>query len=84
MKLETVCAFVWIVLGALVLILFDRLALAMESRGWIHWRRSRGMSSRLGNAFLELQSIIEPDKKYIIEAKHERKRENRDTGDPPS
>jgi len=44
----------------LALFFLDRLALAMERRGWIYYRNKKPSSTSLGNAFLNLQSLIEP------------------------
>jgi len=76
----------WIVIVAAVVlgsILLDRLALWMEKRGWIYYRRNKPSSSRLGTAFLEIQSILEPDKKQIIEVKKEDKKQSQELGDEP-
>lgn len=70
-----------IVAGCVILFLLDRLALWMESRGWIYWRNSKGCSTRIGNAFLTLQSILEPGKKYVIESRQEIKVKKNYSGD---
>ncbi len=72
-------------LAAIIIIfLLDSLATWMESNGWIYWRKSKGASSRLGNAFLEMQSMFEPGKKHVIEAKQEVKRKKTAAGGPPT
>ena len=76
----------WIVIVAAVVlgsILLDQLALWMERRGWIYYRRNKPSRSRLGTAFLEIQSILEPDKKHIIEVKKEDKKQSQELGDEP-
>ena len=60
--------------------LFHLLALWMEKKGWIYYLHTKPSSSRLGNVFMEVQSILEPGKKHIIEIKKEQKRENAKTG----
>jgi len=73
------------VLGILgILYLLDRLATWMESRGWIYWRKSKGVTTRMGSAFLGIQEMFDPGKKYIIEAKYELKRKKANSGDPPT
>lgn len=74
----------WVLAGIMIFYLLDRLATWMESKGWLYWRKRGGAYSRLGNAFLEMQAMFEPGKKYVIEAKQEVKRKKADSGDPPS
>lgn len=74
----------WGLSGIVMLLLLDQLAIWMESKGWIYWRKNKGVSSRLGNSFLEIQSMVEPGKKYVIEAKQEVRRKKTNSGDPPS
>ena len=62
--------------------LFDRLGLWMEGQGWIYWRRSSGRSTRLGSAFLELHSMLEPSKRHVIEIRKEQKRDQAESEDP--
>ncbi len=73
----------WVAGIALGLFLLDRLGLWMERQGWIYYRKSRGMTTRAGNAFLELHSMLEPEKKHVIELKQEEKKAQTPTGDPP-
>jgi hypothetical protein len=73
-----------IFLGALALFVLDRLLLWMERRGWIYYRkRSPSGGSGVGNALLEVQSLIEPDKKEILEVMREDKSEQAESGAPP-
>ena len=79
-------SFRWLILVAgavLILLGLDRVALWMEGRGWLYYRRVKPTSNNLGNAFLELQSLLEPGKRHIIEAKLEEHDERADSGDPP-
>jgi hypothetical protein len=66
----------------LVLFFFDRLALAMERRGWIYYRKNKPSSTSLGNAFLNVQSLLEPGTKQVIEVRREKK-DQHDSGDEP-
>lgn len=74
-----------IIVGILVVLFaLDRLALLMESRGWIYWRRTkRRTGASLGDAFLEIHSILEPDKRHVIEMKREEKEAEDESGEPP-
>lgn len=63
--------------------LLDRLARWMEDRGWIYYRRRRGSSGRLGDAFLEVHALVEPGKRAVIEARRAEEDESTASGDPP-
>jgi hypothetical protein len=79
-------SFRWLILAVgavLVLVGLDRVGLWMERRGWLYYRRVKPSSSSLGNALLELQSILEPSKQHVIEARLEEHDEQADSGDPP-
>ena len=80
MRTETVLAVVGglVALGAL-----HRVALWAEARGLIHYRR-RGTSGALGNALLELQAILEPSKRHVIEERLRDPADDAESGDPPS
>ncbi|MDI6697424.1 MAG: hypothetical protein QME85_00610 [Candidatus Saccharicenans sp.] len=73
---------VWLAIIAVAIFGLDRLLLAMESRGWIYYRRKKPGSSALGRACLEVQRLLEPSKKYVIQIKEERK-EQQQAGDLP-
>ena len=75
-----------VILAALVattMYALHRLALWMEDRGWIYYRKRRGSSGVLGAAFLELQSIYEPGRRYVLEEIRSDEMETQDSGDPP-
>jgi hypothetical protein len=71
---------VLLVLSALV----DRLLLRMESKGWIHYRRSRlGRGVGLYH-LLRIHSIYDPSVSQVIEAKYgEQEVEEEESGEPP-
>jgi hypothetical protein len=73
----------WIVGIGIALFLLNKAFLKMESRGWIYYRRKAPTRSSLGNAFLEIQSLLEPSKKAMVEVMKEEKKEQADSGDPP-
>ena len=66
-----------------ILYLMHRLALWLESRGWLYYLNSKPSPSSAGNAMLELQSLAEPLKKHILEIKREEQVEEEESGDPP-
>jgi len=49
------------------LVAVDRLLLAFERRGWIHYRKGRGSSGALGSAVLEAQKLLEPSVRHVVE-----------------
>jgi hypothetical protein len=73
----------WIAGVGIVLFLLDKALLKAEARGWIYYRRRKPSSGALGNAFLEIQSLIEPSKKAMVEVLKEEKKEQAESGDPP-
>ena len=74
----------WVIAGVLALYALHRLSCWMEDRGWIYYRKKRGSSGALGSAFLEVQSILEPGKRYVLEERLKEDVEQDDSGDPPS
>ena len=60
----------------------DRLLLWMERRGWIYYRITRPDPRNLGPAFLEVQSLFESEKKYILEEQVSQKEQDDDEGGP--
>jgi len=62
----------------------DRLLLAAEARGWIYYRKRQSSPRTSASAFLELQSMLEPGRKYEIQAIQSEEVERDDEGDPPS
>jgi hypothetical protein len=73
---------IWIVAIAMGLFGLHRLLLWMESRGWIHFMKTRASGGALGSAFLEIQQIAQPEKKYVLEIKRESRAERDDESDP--
>jgi len=75
--------FFWlaIVVGVLFLLLiFDRLLLYMEKRGWIYYRKKKPNPASVGDAFLEIQKFLEPTKKYVVQVRKNEKGEQQETG----
>jgi len=74
-----------LIAAAIVLgfVLLHNIALWMERKGWIYYKHTKPSRSRLGNAFLEVQSILEPGKKHIIQIKKEQKQKVSEAGDAP-
>jgi hypothetical protein len=60
-----------------------RAAVWAERRGWVYYRSRRGRSAALGNAFLEMQALLEPSARYALEERLKDDAEADDNGDPP-
>ena len=69
--------------GLVALVALHRAALWAEARCHIHYRR-RGTSGSLGNAMLEVQAILEPSKRHVIEERVRDPAEDAESGDAPS
>ena len=71
-------------LAAFVLALFllHRLASWMEARGWIYYRRGHGRSAA-GNALLQAQAFLEPDRQHVLEVRQAEPQEEDAQGEPP-
>ena len=74
--------FIWVIFILLSLWAIDKLLLWMEDRGWINYRRKFPSRTSIGNAFLEVQSLIEPGKKATVEEIRRIKQDGSFSGDP--
>ena len=61
-----------------------RLALWAERRGWIYYRKKKGSSGTLSSAVLEVHSLFDPSKRYVLEEKTRDQVEDEEGGDPPT
>jgi len=68
---------------AVALVVFDRLLLAAEERGWIYYRKKNASPGTRASAALEIQALLEPGRTYTIEAVHREESEKDDSGEPP-
>jgi hypothetical protein len=60
-----------------------RSAVWAERKGWIYYRKARGSSGTLGSALLEVQSLLEPSKRHVVEERRRDVAEDEESGDPP-
>jgi hypothetical protein len=60
-----------------------RSAVWAERKGWIYYRKGRGSSGTLGSALLEVQSLLEPSKRHVVEERRRNAAEDEESGDPP-
>jgi hypothetical protein len=76
---------VLLALGLLAALLWlaDRGLLKAEERGWIYYRKKSGHSDRLGQAFLDLHSMLEPGNRHVLEEKRREESEKPGEGAPP-
>lgn len=68
---------------ALVLYALHRFMLFAEERGWVFYKNKQPKGGTMGNALMEIQSYLEPDKKHTIELRTEIHQEEKEAGDPP-
>ena len=61
-----------------------RIALWAERRGFVYYRRKHGRSGTLSSAVLEVHSLFDPSKRYVLEEKLREQVEGEDSGDPPT
>lgn len=59
-----------------------RLALWLESKGHLYYKHRQPSGSALGQAALEIQSILEPSKETMVEVMREERRIESPSGDP--
>ena len=60
----------------------DRLLLWMERRGWIYYRMARPDPRNIGPAFLEIEALLQPEKRHVLEEKVQQRAEEDDQGGP--
>ena len=72
-----------VLLGLAVLYGLHRLACWAEDHGHIYYRRKGGTSGALSNAALEVQALLEPSKRYVLEERRRDQTDEEDSGDPP-
>jgi len=73
----------WCAAGCAGLYALHRLALWAESRGWIYYMKKRAQGGSLGSAFLEVQSIVQPETRHVIEMRQDERAERDDEGGQP-
>jgi hypothetical protein len=72
----------WIAGIVAALFALHLLALWMERRGWIYYVKKQPSASAVGTAVLEIQSLLQPEKKHVIQMRRERRVQKDDTGEP--
>ena len=70
----------WIALAVAILYPLHLLAIYAEKRGWIYYRKKHG-SVTVGSAFLEIQALMEPSKRHVLEQRRRDDFDNQESGD---
>jgi len=73
----------WAIVGGGMLYGLHRLGLWAERRGWIYYGKKHGSSGTLSSAVLEVHSLFDPSKRYVLEEKRRDQVEEGESGDPP-
>jgi hypothetical protein len=66
--LETV---LWVAAVVAAFFLLHRVASYAEDRGWIYYRKKKASPGTASRAFLELQSMVDPASRHMIEAEEQ-------------
>lgn len=74
---------IWVVAVMIGLWALHRLALWAEARGWIYYMRRKASPGTRASAFLEVQSLLDPASKHVIESRLEDRSEEDESGEPP-
>ncbi len=70
----------WIALAVAILYPLHLLAIYAEKRGWIYYRKKHG-SVTVGSAFLEIQALMEPSKRHVLEQRRRDDFDDQESGD---
>jgi hypothetical protein len=70
----------WIALAVAILYALHLLATYAEKRGWIYYRKKHG-SVTVGSAFLEIQALMEPSKRHVLEQRRRDDFDDQESGD---
>ena len=74
---------VWIGAVIAAALVVDRLLLAMEARGWLYYRRTRGRRGGAIYHMLEMHSIFEPGIQQVLELSVHEEQQEDESGAPP-
>jgi hypothetical protein len=61
-----------------------RVGLWAEARGWIYYRKRQGHSGALGTALLEVQKLLEPSKRHVVEERRKKGPATQEADDKPT
>ena len=74
----------WVMIVVVGCYALHRLAVWAEARGWIYYRKKQGHSGALGTALLEVQKILEPSKRHVVEERRKKGPVTQESGDKPT
>ncbi len=74
-------ALLYIAIAAAVLLALHLLAIGAESRGWIYYRKGRGRNWGVSAAAQELQSLLQPSARHVVEQAQEEELLREESGD---
>ncbi len=74
----------WLIVVAIVIGLYGlhRLALWMETKGWIFYMHTKASPNTLGNAVLGVQQILQPGAEHVLEVRQGKRVQRDDAGGP--
>ena len=58
------------------------LLLWVEEKGWIFYAKKKASPSSIGTAFLEIQQMVQPEKRHVLEVRQQRQAEQDEQGGP--
>ena len=70
----------WVAVVAGVLYAIHLLATWAETHGWIYYRKGHG-SVTVGSAFLEVQALMEPSTRHVLEQRRRDDFDDQESGD---
>lgn len=74
----------WLVVLGVALAVLHRLALWAERRGWIFYKHRKASPGSVANGLLQVQALLEPGVRHVVESRLEDVSEENESGDPPS
>lgn len=74
----------WLIIIGVVIGLYGlhRLALWMETKGWIFYMHKKASPNTLGNAVLGVQQIFQPGTEHVLEVRQSQRVQRDDAGGP--
>jgi hypothetical protein len=75
----------FLIIGSICLAIyfFDKICLWLEKQGWLYYRNKKAESGIIGNALLELHSLLNPGTRHVIEVKQNAVKQKRNEADVP-
>jgi hypothetical protein len=74
---------VWLLIASAILYGLHRLGLWAESRGWIYYWHKKASPRGIGNSALEVQTLLQPASRHMLEARLKDISDDEVAGDVP-